>query len=163
MTIIHRYTPTPRKHLGRLRRRGLAPTLATVTMSGNDLLAAYGDARAAGRAIRVDNGRLILSTLRSLMGSEAPIVVATVYDPSDGSADARRLGLPPWPEALELLAELNRALRTLADEHLVLVADVHGRFLRHGLATGDPAQPAVRRPNRGLLLQLDRAQRLGCQ
>ena len=140
------------QQLGRLPRLGLRPTLATVTMGGNDLLAAYGDATAARRALAtvVDNGRLVLSTLRALMGPQAPIVVATVYDPSDGSGDAGRLGLPPWPEALELLAELNRGLRALADEHKALVADVHGRFLGHGLATGNPAQPAARPPNRGL-------------
>ena len=138
--------------LGQLRRLERTPTLATVTMGGNDLLAAYGDARAAGRAIGtvVDNGRLVLASLRALMGPEAPIVVATVYDPSDGSGDADRLGLPPWPEALELLAELNRALRALADEHRALVADVHARFLGHGLAAGDPTQPAAHPPDRGL-------------
>jgi hypothetical protein len=84
------------------------------------------------------------------MGPEAPIVVATVYDPSDGSGDAGRLGLPPWPEALELLAELNRALRALAEDHQALVAEVHARFLGHGLAAGDPAQPAACPPDRGL-------------
>ena len=48
------------EQLGRLRRLGGIPTLATVTMGGNDLLAAYGDATAARRAIRtvVGNGRL---------------------------------------------------------------------------------------------------------
>jgi lysophospholipase L1-like esterase len=140
------------EQLGRLRRLERTPTLATVTMGGNDLLTAYGDATAARRAIRtvVDNGRLVLASLRTLMGSEAPIVLATVYDPSDGSGDAGRLGLPPWPEALELLAELNRALRALADEHRALVADVHGRFLGHGLAAGDPTQPAARPPDRDL-------------
>jgi lysophospholipase L1-like esterase len=97
------------EQLGRLRRLERTPTLATVTMGGNDLLAAYGDTTAARRAIRtvVDNGRLVLASLRTLMGSEAPIVVATVYDPSDGSGDAGRLGLPPWPAALALLTELN--------------------------------------------------------
>jgi lysophospholipase L1-like esterase len=140
------------EQLGRLHRLGLTPTLATVTMGGNDLLAAYGDATAARRAIKtvVDNGRLVLASLRSLMGSQAPIVVATVYDPSDGSGDAGRLGLPPWPEALELLTELNRALRTLAEHHQALVADVHARFLGHGLAAGNPAQPAARPPDRDL-------------
>jgi lysophospholipase L1-like esterase len=39
------------EQLGRLRRLGVIPTLATVTMGGNDLLAAYGDATAARRAI----------------------------------------------------------------------------------------------------------------
>jgi hypothetical protein len=140
------------EQLGRLRRLGVTPTLATVTMGGNDLLVAYGDATAARRAIRtvVDNGRLVLAGLQVLMGSRAPIVVATVYDPSDGTDDAGRLGLPPWPEALELLAELNRELRALADEHRALVADVYARFLGHGLAVGDPAQPAARPPDRGL-------------
>ena len=98
------------EQLGRLRRLGIIPTLATVTMGGNDLLAAYGDLAAARRAIQtvVHSGRLVVAGLRDLMGPVAPIVVTTVYDPSDGSGDAGRLGLPPWPEALALLAELNR-------------------------------------------------------
>jgi lysophospholipase L1-like esterase len=140
------------EQLGRLRRLGSAPTVATVTMGGNDLLVAYGDARAARRAITTvnDNGRLVLGGLRALMGADAPIVVATVYDPSDGSGDAGRLGLPSWPEALALLAELNRVLGMLAEDHRALVADVHARFLGHGLAAGDPTQPAARPRNRGL-------------
>jgi lysophospholipase L1-like esterase len=140
------------QQLGRLRRLGITPTLATVTLGGNDLLAVYGDQTAARRAIRTvaDNGRLVLAGLRDLMGSQAPIVVATVYDPSDGTGDAGRLGLPAWPEALHLLAELNQTLQALADAHGVLVADVYARFLGHGLAAGDPTQPAARPPDRGL-------------
>ena len=141
-----------REQLERLRRLGSIPTLATVTMGGNDLLATYGDAGAARRAIKMvaDNGRRLLARLRDLMGPAAPIVVATVYDPSDGSGEAGRLGLPPWPEVLELLAELNWMLRALAQDHQALVADVHARFLGHGLAAGDPTQPAPRPPDRGL-------------
>jgi hypothetical protein len=41
-------------------------------------------------------------------------------------------------------------LRTLATEHRALVADVHARFLGHGLAAGDPTQPAARPPDRDL-------------
>jgi lysophospholipase L1-like esterase len=139
-------TAVASEQLGRLRRLGIIPTLATVTMGGNDLLAAYGDADAARRAITTlaDNGRRLLAGLRDLMGPVAPIVVATVYDPSDGSGDAGRLGLPPWPEVLELLADLNQVLRALAQDHQALVADVHARFLGHGLAVGDPTQPAAR-------------------
>jgi lysophospholipase L1-like esterase len=145
-------TTVAAEQLGRLRRLGVTPTLATLTMGGNDLLATYGDAAAARQAIQTvtHNGRVVLAGLRTLMGSQAPIVVATVYDPSDGSGDAGRLGLPPWPEALELLARLNRALRALAEEHQALVADVHNRFLGHGLAAGDPTQPAARPPDRGV-------------
>jgi hypothetical protein len=85
----------PRCPLRRCGRRGRTPpTLATVTMGGNDLLAAYGDATAARQAIQTvtPNGQVILAGLRDLMGSQAPIVVATVYDPSDGSGDAGRAG-----------------------------------------------------------------------
>jgi lysophospholipase L1-like esterase len=140
------------EQLGRLRRLGVIPTLATVTMGGNDLLAGYAATGAARRAIETvaGNGRRLLAGLRDLMGPAAPIVVATVYDPSDGSGDAGRLGLPPWPEALELLAELNRVLGAVAQDHQALVADVHARFLGHGLAAGDPTQPAARPTDRGL-------------
>jgi lysophospholipase L1-like esterase len=140
------------QQLAWLRRLPGTPTLATVTMGGNDLLAAYGDQLTARRAIRTvaANGRLVLAGLRDLLGAEAPIVVATVYDPSDGTADAGRLGLPAWPPALDLLAELNRTLRALAADHRALVADVHARFLGHGLAAGDPTLPAARPPDRGL-------------
>jgi lysophospholipase L1-like esterase len=145
-------TTVATQQLGRLRSLGLVPTLATVTMGGNDLLAAYGDAAAARRMIGtvVENGRRVLAGLRDLMGPDAPIVVATVYDPSDGSGDASRLGLPAWPDALDRLAELNQALRALAAAHGALVADVHARFLGHGLAAGDPTQPAARPPDRDL-------------
>jgi lysophospholipase L1-like esterase len=145
-------TTVATQQLRRLRGLGRVPTLATVTMGGNDLLTAYGDTTAARRVIRtvVDNGRLVLAGLRDLMGPQAPIVVATVYDPSDGSGDTGRLGLLPWPDALDRLAELNQALRALADAHGALVADVHARFLGHGMVAGDPSQPAARPPNRAL-------------
>jgi hypothetical protein len=48
------------------------------------------------------------------------------------------------------VAELNRALRVLAADHGALVANVHTRFLGHGLAAGDPTQPAARPANRDL-------------
>jgi lysophospholipase L1-like esterase len=140
------------QQLGRLRRLAITPTLATVTMGGNDLLAAYGDSAAARKAIAMvaENGRQVLASLRASMGPGAPIVVATVYDPSDGTGDATRLGLPVWPEALDLLGELNQVLGALAAEHGALVADVHGRFLGHGLAAGDPGQPEPRPADRRL-------------
>ena len=140
------------EQLQRLQRLELIPTLATVTMGGNDLLAAYGSSSAARQAIEqvTDNGQRLLASLRAMMGPMAPIVVATVYDPSDGTGDPVRLGLPVWPEAPDLLAELNQALRTLARGYGALVADVHGRFLGHGLAAGDPGQSDPRPSDRDL-------------
>jgi hypothetical protein len=112
------------------------------------LLAAYGDAGAARPAITTvaDNGRRLLAGLRDLVGPAAPIVVATVYDPSDGSGNAGRLSLPPWPEVLELLAELNRVLGMLAEDHQALVADVHARFLGHGWPLAIPPSRQHARP-----------------
>jgi hypothetical protein len=49
-----------------------------------------------------------------------------------------------------VLAELNRVLWALAEDHHALVADVHARFLGHDLAAGDPTQPAARPRDRGL-------------
>jgi lysophospholipase L1-like esterase len=103
-----------------LRRLGSIPTLATVTMGGNDLLAAYGDGAAARRAIRtvVDNGRLVLGGLRELMGPQAPIVVATVYDPSDGSGDA---GRPPTrPRAVVLRCDRAQRVGSQRDPSCLL-------------------------------------------
>jgi lysophospholipase L1-like esterase len=145
-------TTVAREQLPRLRRLDDTPTLATVTMGGNDLLATYGSSAVARQAIATvaGNGRQVLAALRAMLGPGAPIVVATVYDPSDGTGDAARLGLPLWPEALDLLDELNQVLERLATEHRALVADVHARFLGHGLAAGDPAQPSPRPPDRAL-------------
>jgi hypothetical protein len=50
----------------------------------------------------------------------------------------------------EGLGELNAALRNLAAARGVRVADIHGRFLGHGLSAGDPAQPGPRPASRDL-------------
>ena len=80
------------EQLRQLHRLKLIPTLATVTMGGNDLLAAYGNSTAGRQAIQrmTDSGQRLLASLRALMGPMAPIVVATVYDPSNGTGDAVR-------------------------------------------------------------------------
>jgi lysophospholipase L1-like esterase len=138
--------------LPRLSRLGVVPSMATVTMGGNDLLLVYGDTSAARAARRrlVDNTRKACSFLRCLMGAVSPIVIGTIYDPSDGTGSAERLGLPPWPDALALLDEFNQALVELAAEHRALVADLHQRFLGHGVLAGNPAQSRARPRNRDL-------------
>jgi hypothetical protein len=73
-----------------------------------------------------------------------------VYDPSDGTADASSVGLPPWPEVVEVLAYLNSALCRLAGRHGAAVADIHATFLGHGLHAGDPGRPDPRPPERDL-------------
>jgi lysophospholipase L1-like esterase len=139
--------------LPRLEASGLTPAVVTLTVGGNDLLGAYGDtprARAVVRTVVVRVGQALPRLRRVLRSPDDPIVVGTVYDPSDGSADAARVGLPPWPDVVDLLAELNAGLRAVADEHRARVAEIHDRFLGHGLAVGNPAQPHPRPGDRAL-------------
>ncbi len=127
------------------------PTLVTLTMGGNDLLTTYGDTAAARSVIgRVAaTGDAILSRLRAL-AADCRIIISTVYDPSDGTGDIPTAGLPVWPDASSLVAELNQALTALAGRHGAAVADVHRRFLGHGTTAGDPAQSDPRPANRRL-------------
>ena len=138
--------------LPRLQAAGVAPHIVTLSVGGNDLLSAYGDTRQALEVVAVVRARVTqaLGRLRTLMPSGHPIVVATVYDPSDGSGDTERAGLPPWPDVVTVLAELNNALTTVAAAHDALVADLHSRFLGHGLRRGDPGQPDARPADREL-------------
>jgi GDSL-like Lipase/Acylhydrolase family len=138
--------------LPQLAALDVSPTIVTLTIGGNDLLGAYGDT-AAAQAVIADVSAAVhrtLEALRRLMPAGGRVVVGTVYDPSDGTGDSTRLGLPPWPEGVELLAQLNSALVTAAHDHGALVADIHHRFLGHGVLAGDPSQPSARPADRSL-------------
>ncbi len=137
--------------LPRLRALPARPTLVTLTIGGNDLLSVYGDT-AAARGVVAGVEAAVDRALAELAGLLAPggrVVVGTVYDPSDGTGDAARLGLPPWPDAVAVIGELNQALRGVAERNGAAVADVAGTFSGHGLRAGDPrqrdARPAERR------------------
>ncbi|MEE6262671.1 SGNH/GDSL hydrolase family protein [Plantactinospora sonchi] len=128
------------------------PTLVTITMGGNDLLAAYGDTDAARAAVgRVAaQGEAVLTRLRAAAGGGCRIVLSTVYDPSDGTGAVPTSGLPPWPDGPAMIQLLNAALTGLAERHGAALADVHGHFLGHGVTVGDPSQPQPRPANREL-------------
>jgi lysophospholipase L1-like esterase len=138
--------------LTRLESSALMPRVVTLTAGGNDVLGAYGDTRRALEVVAMVRARIgrTLERLHPLVAPEDPIVVGTVYDPSDGTGEAWRVGLPPWPDVVDVLAELNAALRAVAAEHGAVVADIHGRFLGHGLQAGNPGQPEARPADRGL-------------
>jgi hypothetical protein len=91
-----------------------------------------------------------LVTLRPLLAPDGRMLVGTVYDPSDGTGDAARLGLPPWPDAVAVIGELNTVLRRVATEHGAAVAEIAERFHGHGLLAGDPARPHPRPSQRDL-------------
>jgi lysophospholipase L1-like esterase len=128
------------------------PDLVTVTMGGNDLLAAYGDTPAGEAAINrvAAVGEHTLRRLRATTGSRTRIMVTTVYDPSDGTGAAGTAGLPPWPDGPALVQQLNAMLTDMAGRHGAVVADVHAHFFGHGSTAGDPAQVQARPANRDL-------------
>jgi lysophospholipase L1-like esterase len=138
--------------LPRLEASGAVPRIVTLTVGGNDVLGAYGDTRRALEIVEVVRGRVerALGRLDALVRPGDPIVVGTVYDPSDGTAEAWRVGLPPWDDVVDVLGELNATLRAVAAAHGAVVADIHGSFLGHGLRAGDPGQAAPRPAERAL-------------
>jgi lysophospholipase L1-like esterase len=139
--------------LPQLERSGVAPTVVTLTVGGNDFLQAYGDTHRALTVVQQVGTRVghALARIRRLLRSPRDtLIVGTVYDPSDGSGDASRLGLPAWPQAVNVLAALNTRLSTVAERHGARLADIHGHFLGHGLQAGDPAQADPRPHDRDL-------------
>ena len=138
--------------LPRLESCGRLPRVVTLTVGGNDVLGAYGDTRRALEIVGVVRARVgrVLDRLQALIAPGDPIVLGTVYDPSDGTGETWRVGLPPWPDVVDVVAELNAALRAVASEHGGVVADIHGRFLGHGLKAGNPARPDARPRERAL-------------
>ncbi len=138
--------------LPRLESCGRVPRVVTLTVGGNDVLGAYGDTRRALEVVGVVRARVgrVLDRLNALIVPGDPVVVGSVYDPSDGTGETWRVGLPPWPDVVDVVAELNAALRAAASEHGSVVADIHGRFLGHGLKAGNPAQPDARPGDRAL-------------
>jgi lysophospholipase L1-like esterase len=138
--------------LPRLESSQAVPRVVTLTVGGNDVLGAYGDTRGALAIVDVVRERVgrALERLHALVPSGDPIVVGTVYDPSDGTGEAWRVGLAPWPEVVDVLAELNATLRAAAAEHGAIVAEIHERFLGHGLHAGNPAQGSARPGGRAL-------------
>jgi lysophospholipase L1-like esterase len=138
--------------LPRLSALGKRPSLVTVTVGGNDLLGVYGDTGAAWAVIdRVQRAvTSALSEIGDLLAPSGRIVVGTVYDPSDGTGDTVRLGLPSWPDAVAVIEELNDRLRAVAAREGAAVAEIGKQFRGHGLLAGDPRRPEPRPAERDL-------------
>ena len=138
--------------LPRLARLAARPTLISLTVGGNDVLSAYGDTAAARQVIAQVRSAVCraLGDVTAVLAPGGRIVVGTVYDPSDGTGNAGRLGLPAWPDAVAVLTELNEALREVAYASGAAVAEIAQCFHGHGLLAGDPAQPDPRPAERDL-------------
>ena len=132
-----------------LSRLQSSADLVTLTVGGNDLMAAFGDTAAAEAVIRTvaERSEKILGVVSKV---SPRMVVTTVYDPSDGTGAVPGGVLPPWPDAPRLVRALNATLTEVAAAHGAVVADVHAHFAGHGVAVGDPGQPDPRPADRRL-------------
>jgi lysophospholipase L1-like esterase len=117
------------------------PSLITLTIGGNDLLQAYGQEALATGALAKFRQNLpdILGQLRAKLG-DVPILLANIYDPSDGTGNTVKMGLPVWTTALEWIGQFNAVIESEANAHNCHFIDLHQRFLGHGLSVGSPQQ-----------------------
>jgi lysophospholipase L1-like esterase len=122
--------------------------LIVMTTGGNDLIHNYGrtppreeamyGATVAEARPWVDHFSRRLAAILAQVESRFPggceILLANIFDPTDGVADAERAGLPPWKDSGPVLALYNAAIHHTAelDPH-VRVVDVHQAFLGHGI------------------------------
>jgi lysophospholipase L1-like esterase len=107
------------------------PAIVTITAGGNDLLM---NLRATRPPVRLVEGILdrlsrILDEVRRLLPN-ATILLGTIYDPSDGT---NVLYDEQLDREAKWLARVNEGIRALASGDRVRLADVHARFLGHGL------------------------------
>jgi hypothetical protein len=116
--------------------------------------------RASGHRSRAVRGRPGARRGDGSARSARRIVVGTVYDPSHGTGDAR-LGLPPWPEAVAVIADLNEALRKVAHASGAAVAEIAQRIPRARPARGRrlAGRHSARRPGPVVLLRFQSAWR----
>jgi len=125
-------------------------TLAIVvfTTGGNDLIHDYGrnEPREGAMfgasweraqpwitnfAVRIEQ---MLDEITARYPGGCEIFLTDIYDPTDGTGDARRVGLPLWPDGLRIHSAYNEIIRSAAarreNVHLV---KLHEPFLGHGL------------------------------
>jgi hypothetical protein len=114
-----------------------SPLLLTITLGGNDLLNLLlqnlDDDLEFEKEVRNLNRRFdsVLERLTSAL-PRAICVLNSIYDPTDGTGILP--GLSPFKDKLVWLGNVNHHIKRVASDRGALFADVHGRFLGHGLS-----------------------------
>jgi len=115
-----------------------APSLLTLTVGGNDLLSAFSTKprlsllEAIARDV-ADAYEFLLDALHRARPN-ALVVVATIYDPSDGTGHIPGVLEQAGPLPLPVLAGLNDRIRALAHATpRTALADAHAHFMGHGV------------------------------
>jgi lysophospholipase L1-like esterase len=122
--------------------------IVVITTGGNDIIHNYGKTPPREQAMYgatweqaqpwIANFERRLEAMLDAVQARFPggceIFLANIYDPTDGVGDAERAGLPPWPDAMRILAAYNSILERVASKranvHLVNLRDP---FLGHGI------------------------------
>jgi lysophospholipase L1-like esterase len=117
---------------------GEAPSLITLTIGGNDLLSAFANKPRLSllEAIARDVAEAYEFLLDALHRARpnALVVLATIYDPSDGTGHIPGVLEQAGPLPVPVLDGLNARIRTLAaGTTRTALADVHAHFLGHGV------------------------------
>jgi lysophospholipase L1-like esterase len=123
--------------------------IVVMTCGGNDLIHWYGrkpprEGAMYGATLQqaqpwIANYKTRLDGLLADIEKKFPggclIFLADIYDPSDGVGDPETTwALPPWPDALPILAAYNQTIRDVAATHpSVRVVPMHDTFLGHGI------------------------------
>ena len=138
-----------RRQLPRVSAAG-SNTLAIVVMTtgGNDLIHNYGRTSPREGAMYgatweqaepwIQNFATRLEEMLAELDRRFPggchVFLADIYDPTDGTGNARRVGLPRWPDGLRIHAAYNEIIHSQARVRKnVHVVDLHDTFLGHGL------------------------------
>jgi lysophospholipase L1-like esterase len=106
--------------------------LVTLTAGGNDLLGLIGATDRAGEAgVRavLDNLDAILGVVRDRL-PRAMILVANVYDPTDGTGDLE--GTRLRPQEMRWLGDCNAGVERLCRQRDARLIDLHRHFAGHG-------------------------------
>jgi lysophospholipase L1-like esterase len=114
--------------------------LVTLTAGGNDLLGLIGATDGAGQAgVRgvLENLDAILGIVRERL-PRATVLVANVYDPTDGSGDLEITRLRP--QEMRWLGDYNAGVERVCRKRGARLVDVHAHFAGHGRS----APPAER-------------------
>jgi lysophospholipase L1-like esterase len=109
-----------------------AEAVVTLTAGGNDLLGLIGAsdrAGAAGVRTALHNLDAILDTLRHRL-PRALLLVANVYDPTDGTGDLE--GTRLRPQEMRWLGDYNAGVARRCGARAARLVDVHGHFAGHG-------------------------------
>lgn len=119
-----------------------------MTSGGNDLIHWYGRTPPAENAMygatwqqaqpwianyeqRLDR---MLAAIKSRFPGGCLILLADIYDPSDGYGHPESAGLPPWPDVVPIHDAYNAALRRAASRHREAhVVPMRQEFLGHGV------------------------------